>query len=607
MPQTVKPPLYRDVVERAIREHHKLPLRSEAQHSYEDFFVDANQLESLDTPDWQVVFGRRGTGKTFLLKLLQEHCMERVEHDRTVAVYVSAQDTKVSPHGKNASDRVRAIGFFQTFLELLTDRLTNYVETLLGKPRFLEALSGSKKRAVERADDLLLELLDLAQVGAPVRAFDDLSFTETSSQSESHHSKLGAKAELGASLSGVPGSLKAVADVGRQREATTGRTVESTGTAAPRYSLVRERLLRLMDLLRIERIIVLLDEWSVLDPSATTAIQPEFAELLKRAFFGTPKISVKVATNRYQTRFSNRGAGTTYRGLELTADLFEATNLDRALLGQHELAAFYEQLLFKRLAYLESDIRKFDPSGTGEPDEQFILSIFKSRATFLELVKGAEGVPRDFLVAFNGLAQQNKHSVATGWPTIQVRQVLADKGVEGQREIEYQSEASQLLSPCIKDVVVATGTRLFLARRDDAMEVSSAIDELLEKRLIHEYPSRDFPVELREDYRAYLLDYGLWLDWERAVIGDVKASDEVLPRVTLTDVTNYVIDVGKISRDNLVTCNNCRAVFPAHCRPFKLRGLCPECYLPAVQDVGEPWADKPMKAADERSGAIGSG
>lgn len=585
MPQTAKPALYREVVERAIRGHHKLPLRSEAQRHYEDLFVDANQLESLDTPDWQVVFGRRGTGKTFLLKLLQEHCMETVERDRTVAIYVSTQDAKVSPHGKNASDRVRAIGFFQTFLELLTDRLTGYVETLLGKPGFLEALSGSKKRAVERADDLLLELLDLAQVGAPVRAFDDLTVTETASSSESHHSELGVKGGLAASPAGVSGSLGATGGVGHQRESSTGRIVESTGTTVPRYSLVRDRLLKLMDLLKIERIIVLLDEWSVLDPSATTAIQPEFAELLKRAFSGTPKISIKVATNRYQTRFSNRGAGTTYRGLEMAADLFEAINLDRALLGQQELAAFYEQLLFKRLAYLEEDMRKFDPSGTGKPVEQFILSIFRSRDTFLELVKGAEGVPRDFLVAFNGLAQQNKHSVATTWRTTQVRRVLADKGVEGQREIEYQSEASQLLSPCIKDVVVATRTRLFLAQRDDAMEVSSAIDELLEKRLIHEYPSREFPVDLRDDYRAYLLDYGLWLDWERAVIGDVKATDEVLPRLTPADATNYVIDIGKISRDNLVSCSNCMAVFPTHCRPFKLRGLCPECYLPAVKDV----------------------
>jgi hypothetical protein len=62
------PPLYRESLERALRT--PLPLRSEQHGNYLDLFVDTGHLQLLRNPDWQVVYGRRGTGKTFLLGVL---------------------------------------------------------------------------------------------------------------------------------------------------------------------------------------------------------------------------------------------------------------------------------------------------------------------------------------------------------------------------------------------------------------------------------------------------------------------------------------------------------------------------------------------------------
>jgi hypothetical protein len=583
-----KPALYRDLIEAALRAHTKLPLRSENQRDYQDLFVDLKQLPFLDTPDWQVVFGRRGTGKTFLLKLLQEESEARVRTDRVLAIYVSAQDCRTSPTGRTVDDRTYAVGYFQTFIDLVVTRLTDHVEELLGKPGVLETVLGSQRRRKEEIEDLLLELLTLSQVGAPVAAFDSVTHSQSESASEDHAARAAIGADARLLPAGVAAAAKASAARRFSRSASERSAVQREGPAVPRYALVRERLVELVGKLALARIDILLDEWSVLDPTAATSIQPEFADLLKRTFAGTPHLSIKIATNRYQTRFSNRGAGGSYRGLELDADIFEATNLDRALLDHDDLVSFYEELLYKRLVYQQPQLEVFDPERAGRPDEQFIRSIFRTRDSFEELVKGAQGIPRDFILLFNSLAQHAGYSVNPLWRGSFVRNRIRDKSVGGQAEIEYQSEASQLLSRCIREVITRTNARTFVIRRADVQRHGAALDELLEKRLIHEYPRSELPGDVRSAYNGYLLDYGTWLDWARTVQRDPSATDELLPRISTANIGKYTIDTAPIATSERLTCPHCGHVFEPSARSYQVRGLCPECFAPVVAGATAP-------------------
>ena len=320
--QPIRRALYRDAIELALRAHTKLPLRSENQRSYQDLFVDIDQLPFLDTPDWQVVFGRRGTGKTFLLKLLQEESAQTVRRNRILAIYVSAQDCRTSPTGTSVDDRTYALGYFQTFIDLLVTRLTDQVETILGKPGVFEAITGSQRRRKDEIEDLLLELLTLSQVGTPVAAYETVKRSYRDSASDERSHERNARADVSLSKKGLSGAAKVSAGARFVRSDSAHASLEQEGPAVPRYALVRERLVQLAAKLNLARVDILLDEWSVLDPTAATSIQPLFADLLKRTFGGTPVVSIKIATNRYQTRFSNRGSGASYRGLELDADIF---------------------------------------------------------------------------------------------------------------------------------------------------------------------------------------------------------------------------------------------------------------------------------------------
>jgi hypothetical protein len=263
------------------------------------------------------------------------------------------------------------------------------------------------------------------------------------------------------------------------------------------------------------------------------------------------------------------------------ADLFEASNLDRAMFSHGDPVSFYRDLLFKRLLYVNPALDAFRARGIDAPDSEFLLSMFRDARAFEELVRGAEGNPRHFVNIFLSLARRFEFSLQRRWTAHDVQDCIREAIVTDEEDVATQSEAGQLLSPCIRDVVAATGARVFLVPRAKAACVGDAVDQLLEKRLIHEYPRRELPPELRDQARGYLLDYGLWLDWTRAFCRQEDDHDGI-PELSGANAAEHTIDASKINQTDIVTCVHCNTAFARSARSYNLRGLCPECYEPAT-------------------------
>lgn len=568
--------LYTEIFETALRRHCSVPVRSEKQDKLSDLFVDNQQLGIVQNPDWQVIFGRRGTGKTMLLGVLRERLERDFEQSRVLAVSVTAQDLLVSPPTNKISDRQRALAYFQIFLESIAEQVVQRVDEILGSPTFFQRFTGSRRRLSDTIQETAIQILDLVQTGLTVDAFSARKeVRENSSQAESEVSAdLGARA----STNGKSGRLLARVSARIRGGASTKEKSRSTEelVRAPRFALARAKIVKLLDLLQVKRLNILIDEWQTLDPHASTGVQPEFAEYLKRTFFGVPQISVKIATNRYQTRFSNKGAGTEYRGLELGADLFEATNLDRTEQSLGEQVAFYGTLLFRRLVYCERRLSVFDVD-KHDLLSQFILSMFRDAAAFEELVKGASATPRDFLLLFNSLAKARGFSNRPTWSVGIVHEAVRQGGANLQEETDSTSEADQLLTRCIRSVVEATGSRLFLVDRDDQVPIHSALEELVEKRLVDAYSRVEVAPNVRNQFDAYLVHYGLWLDWRPAPT--VLDPMPEFPDLRKETPQKYKIRIDDIDTDTK-TCPHCGDHFSAKARSFQVAGLCPQCFNP---------------------------
>jgi hypothetical protein len=382
---------------------------------------------------------------------------------------------------------------------------------------------------------------------------------------------------------GFSGSVGAHALSRRASSQADERRVEAP--AVPRYDLVRKELVSLLDLMDVGTLYVLIDEWPALDKSCLTEIQPRFAELLKRTFGGSRRFCVKIASSRHNARLSNRGNGHSYMGLEMNADIFEGTNLDHVFMEEVQLDGFYQQMLFARLTFCVDELKVFRAKG-GErgamvPDQQFVLSIFADEDGFRELVKGAGGIPRDFLELFNQLAHRHGYSVERLWRVSAVRGCVREVSVASKEdEIEYKSDADRVRVR-IMDVIGRTRSRVILIRRDDLVAHGAIVDELFEKRILHQFPSSQVPGFLRPRFDAFLIDYGQFLDWtkafglddaseERSQLHDIKAEHEAVP---------LVVDLAGLDEARL-ECAHCGSNFPKDAPSYVVKGLCPFCFEP---------------------------
>jgi hypothetical protein len=560
-----------------------LPLRSEQHGNYLDLFVDTGHLQLLRNPDWQVIYGRRGTGKTFLLGVLQEEAARSLVESRIMSLFVTAQDCLVSPVGREVPDSVRALGYFQTFIELLTARVLDSVDRLVADSSFLDMVIGRRHHLLDRILQLQYDLMESAQEGHPVLAYSSYEVKRNKERISRRSGSLAVGAQAKAGID--ERSLGAAAAVAAERSSASSAQLSAQyeAGAVPRFALVRRSLIELLQVLEIRHLNILVDEWSTLDPTGSLMMQPLFAEYVKRSFAGSPLISVKIAANRYQTRFSNRGSGGNYTGLEVGADVFEAVNLDRVILHSSDMESFFELLLYKRLLQRERSLKVFETRTGGRPDDQFVLSMFRDRRTFGELVRGSEGIPRNFLILINDLVRRHSHRAERQWSMADVQRCIRERSLDGQYDIEYHSEASQLLSQGIRETVLNAGSRLFLAEKPLNDTLNRALTELLEKRMIHEYPRHDIPSRVRSTHVAFLVDYGLWLDWKRDSPrrGETRNSSAFPDTVERLEL--HVIRAKGLG-GRTTTCGHCAAVFPRDARSYTLRGLCPECFRPAEVD-----------------------
>jgi len=517
-------PIKPEIINSALRKHIGLSVKAEDVKRYSELFVDPNILDAVWNNQKQVVFGRRGSGKTALLGTITETpVVAAPDGSKILAFWFSAQDFLTSPDiDENLpADKAKVFAFFQNFVTQLADRLTRSVELVLDTPRFIDVFMRLGKGKRSEIETKTIEILELVSKGERFWYPSGVwSVKEESEVTQVREHSVDAAAT--ASLSGEGGIAfiggKVTGGKKRQARSSATRVLQADGHMTVRISSVRKRLLEIIDLLGLDYLLIAIDEWMVLDPSVQTDIQPEFAELLKRFLFGSDKIAVKIATNWYQTKFFNP---LTYHGLEIDADIYAVANLDWSLLSEEELKSFYASLLYKRLKLCDDRISFYeDPRDPCRPTHALTDSIFKDERAFLELVHGAQGLPRNFILAFRDATLKIGFDITRKQMDFElVRNCIRTKSVTGRlRDVVNETPGEAFLWKYVKPAVEQSGTELFLVRKEEIDEkVRGAMEELVRARLIYDYPELNLPTEVRQHYKSYVLDYGTFLDWERSI------------------------------------------------------------------------------------------
>ena len=472
-----------------------------------DTFVDAAPLyASVETSDHQIVFGRRGTGKTHVLKILQESRKRQGD----LSIYIDLRSV-----GSNSS--------------IYNDREKNHPQR--ATPLLLDVL-GAVHDALLTAT-IEDEKIDLSQIGPKLDEFAEaISKVEVVGTVEAFQERADTLSDavtigttLGFGKDGPTAQVSASQNSGDTNTSKASRKMVGTERYYVRFGTVQKALNMLMDQLTGRRLWLLLDEWSEIPLD----LQPYLADLLRRCVLPSPKISVKIAAIEHRSNFAERNRGE-YLGIELGADAGADVNLDDFMVFDNDAQrskTFFASLLFKH--YRATDGLHAD-EGAKSP-EQMIAQAFTDSRAFDELVRAVEGVPRDavYLIA-------NAVRKAYG-RTISVADVRSAAREWYQRDkailLRSNPDMSDLLDWVITEVIAHRRARAFLLRSN---EKNPIIDALFDARLLHilkkSIASNDEP-GIR--YDVYKLDYGCYVD----LITTTRAPAGLLP----SDESEQYVDV----------------------------------------------------------------
>jgi hypothetical protein len=484
-------------------------------------FVDIGTLlPSISTKDNQVIFGRRGTGKTHALV----YALEKSKLAGATTVYVdlrtAGSSTSVYSNPKIPIPE-RATRLLLDVLSFIHDEITSVI--------------------------LANQNVNLSIMGPLLDALGE-NITEVSVEGDvSVEQQIGAtssiEGDIGSSLvlSGAP-SLTLTSSEKDTRSATTNRKVTAAGalTHHVHFGALSSSLTKVLQALPNKQLIIALDEWV----AVPYELQPYLADLLRRALFPIRGVSIKIAAIEQRSTFKLKGANRDYIGIEVGGDVSTAINLDDFMVFENDedrATTFLSDLVFKHY-------RAEVPQSQISSAEELVRVAFTQSNAFVELVKAAEGVPRDAINILS-IAAQKASDRKISVPDIRgAARSWYQRGKEAT--VNSDPEAQRLLHWIIDKVIGERRSRAFLLL---AGTQHPLVDTLFDERVLHVIKrglsTRDQP---GVRYDAYKIDYGTYVDLmatDRAPLGLMVLDDEAtfvnVPPDDYRVIRRAILDIAK--------------------------------------------------------------
>lgn len=478
-----------------------------------DTFVDAGPLSALlSSRDHQVMYGRRGTGKTHALTYLVE--TKTAHGDIGFLVDMRTIGSTGGLYGDPS------ISISERASRLLVDTLVYIHEHLL-------------KFAIENDDRLDLSqigpILDrLADAASNVRVVGMTQETSTSATRSIERDR----SDLSVQLS--PSSVTVDLAAGADSETANSRLDQTVrqGIATHRviFGDVQQALFEFASLFRPNRIWIVLDEWS----DVPLDLQPYLADFIRRSIFPVTGITIKIGAIEHRSRFRAPVDNGGYVGIELGADATADVNLDDFMVFDNDAARakdFFREFLYK---HFRSAAETSDGEVPSTPTELIRRGFTQSNA-FDEFVRAVEGVPRD-AINIIALAAQRALDDAISVPDIRS---AANTWYQRDKQSAVAStpDALHLLRWIIDQVIGERRARAFLLLSDTRHDL---IDSLFDSRVLHNL-KRNISAHDQPGvrYDVYKLDFGCYID----LIATARAPLGLLQLDDLFDDTAQFVEV----------------------------------------------------------------
>lgn len=449
-------------------------------------FVDFGSVMTVASSiDHQVIFGRRGTGKTHLLTVFRQSRRASGE----IAIQIDMRNLGSS--GGIYADS--SIPLPQRATRLLIDVLAAIHGNL-----FEQAIEHDALVNLGVAGNALDELFE---AHSAVRVVGPTAFAMTTSAENA----LNVESKLGFSVSVPVQAFSGEAKAASSERETVTATKSVTGTEVSRvnFGSVGNALRKVVETLPKGKLWILIDEWS----EVPLDLQPYLADLLRRAVLPTKGITVKIAAIEQRSRLLIPDVTVGNVGLELGADLSAAINLDDYMVFDNDetkAVAFFKALVLKHVQ------AALEPEGIVPPKDpnELITQGFTQANAFHEVVRACEGVPRDAIHILSQAAQR------AGDQTISVNDVrgAAQQWYQASKDaaVSAHDQAKKLLLWIVDKVIKERQTKAFLLESGTR---DPLIDFLYDERVLHVLrKSMSAQDEPGKRFHVYGIDYGCYVD-----------------------------------------------------------------------------------------------
>lgn len=447
-------------------------------------FVDSAPLfDVLSTRNHQVIYGRRGTGKTHALRYLQK----QLTKSSAVSIYIDMRS--VGSNGSIYGDTSKT--FAERAGVLVRDVLCALLDGMyVLAVDALDKQSNGSRIAV--ALDAFADSITAVKINGLVES-ENISTDDT---------KVGGELKATLNIFPLPGLTtqgKAERSAGHADSMRTKRSGEENYHL--NFGRVSSALSELISALAVDRIWLLIDEWS----EVPLDLQPFLADLIRRALLPERLLTVKIAAIEHRSNFAIRKSRGEYIGVELGADIAADLNLDDFLVFENNAGRsveFFKTLLFKHLVAAEHA-----PTDINSPDV-LVGRMFSQVQVFEEFVRAVEGVPRD---ALNLMTKMVTRAWGRRITMSDVRGAAQDWYTQDKaRDVLEDRALGNLLEHIIDVVIGQRKARAFLFAANTRNE---QIDTLFDARILHILKrgtsSHDEP-GMR--YDVYKIDYGCYVE-----------------------------------------------------------------------------------------------
>ncbi len=488
------------------------------------YYVCANKqvFDELLKKECQIIFGRRGTGKTTTLKAFTHYVnqVRKEEHPEDSCWYVRLDEcipNSIEIVSGALEDNIAYCvqNMLLEFTTFLMNEFTQREKTLRPKPK-----------KFGQVEDDILKLAQLIEEGK--KKITLLVSTESSQHTDAKESEFGISADSSGQLSSGH-FLSRLFSMRFSLGKKAGQEIKTTKDKQYVYRLdineIRRSIEKILKTMGYRTLYICIDEFTQIDRDTSTTIQPKVAQVLKQLFFSSSIIVVKIASVWSEYRMQTRQECGFREGIELSQDIFKHNSINFDCMFDYNNEKAYQFFKDAMLNFFLFEMKYEEfiqlPNGlivsprivmTEEERNglsNYLVELLFSKESFKHLICGSQGIPRVFgilLVAcFDKLKEVRKEKV-----TVEiVFDCIMDNYFD---EVRQSIPESSAIFTGIETHIGRSKNRFFLLNILDYNTVSFYFDRLVAVNALYEYASKVIPRELRNTYKLYCVHYGNYLD-----------------------------------------------------------------------------------------------